>query len=136
MNMLEFVTVKDNILAFLKTHQNDVIDSDIIQNDLKFVFLPNGVVQACIEEMTIDKVLTVRSKDSKAILILAGSGEKLLSDGGYKKKLIEEKKLGSKSDTSETNNNQYKSKKQVLATDNTLSVLSMLSSILFKRVKN
>lgn len=140
MNMLEFVTVKDNILEYLKEHQGEVIDTDIIHKDLKFLFLPNGVVQACIEEMTVDKALTIRTKDTKVILILAGRGEKLLAEGGYKKKLIEEKKLIVTADSMpgalETNNSLYKSNNQAVSSDNTLSILSMLSSILFKRIKN
>ena len=61
MNMLEFVTVKDSILKFIQTHHNEAIESDSINNDLRFRSQPNGVVEACIEEMHEDSAIIIHN---------------------------------------------------------------------------
>ena len=136
--MLEFVTVKDNLLEFLRKHQAEVIDSEIINNDFSFFYKPNGVVQACIEEMVAEKVIIVHQNGTKAILIIADSGKNLLNEGGYKKKFIEDKKLPAKFDSdsviSQTIKSQNIRKKQMSILSNLFNVPSTLSSILFKRI--
>lgn len=134
MNMLEFVTVKDNILKFLKTHQNDVMDSDIINNHVKFFSQPKGVIPACIDEMVMDKSIKILEQDNKYILTLSEKGERLLTEGGYVNKLIEEKKLREKkSDNARATNASYNRKKQITILANTVNALSVLLSILFKK---
>ncbi len=135
MNMLEFVTVKDSILKFLEIHQDEVIDSDIINNNAKFIYQPNGVVLACIDEMTTEKTITIHKAEAKIILTITGSGKRLLADGGYVNKLIEERKLRKiNSDTARTIYASYKRKKQITVLANTANALSVLSAILFKRI--
>ena len=137
MNMFEFVTVKDNILLYLYTHQKEIIDPEIIKNDLKFTFLPNGVVQACIEEMVADHSITIRRIGSGFSLVPAESGKRLLADGGYVKKLTEETTIrtieGITSYKLHKSKRQFISGKQITVLANTASVLSVLSAALFKR---
>jgi hypothetical protein len=139
MNMLEFVTVKDNILEFLSSNQDQVIDSHIIYNDLKFICQPNGVVDACIEEMEVDKMITIHKSAAKDMVAIADSGVKLLAEGGYSKRLITEKKiiLNNFNPVSNPVNKtaiRFKRKKQINVMAGSLGVVSVLSSILFKRI--
>lgn len=137
MNMLEFVKVKDNLLEFLNTRRNEVVDYDAIKNHLNFFSLPNGVVEACIEEMTMDKAIS-RSMEPKTSIIITGSGEKLLSSGGYAKKLMEENVLRQNadimSDTLYTPNVLYRRSKQITVKSRSINASSILPSVLFKRV--
>lgn len=136
--MLEFVTVKDQLLAFLKAHQNDVIDSDNINNDLMFNSQPNGVVQACIDEMAIDKAIILYKKETNFILILTHHGERILSEGGYVRELINKKKFREKTDTKAEPlylpNTLYKRNRQIAVISNTVNALSIVSALLFKRI--
>jgi len=138
MNMLEFVTVKDQLLAFLKTYQNEVIDFDIINNNLMFNSLPNGVVQACIDEMAMDKTIIIYQKETKFILALTHSGKRVLSEGGYVGKLIEAKKIRKKTDSEAETlympNTLYKKNRQIAVIANTVNALSVVSAVLFKRI--
>ncbi len=136
--MLEFVKVKDNLLEFLNIYRNEIVDYDVIRNHLNFFSLPNGVVEACIEEMTLDKAIIIRSMESKISMIITGSGERLLSSGGYVKKLKEENILRQnddiRSDTLYTPNVLYRRSKQITVKSSSINASSILSSVLFKRV--
>lgn len=136
--MLEFVTVKDQMLEFLKTHQDKAIDSDIINFDVRFNSLPNGVIEACIEEMKNDNVIKVKNVKDKDLLGITDSGQRFLGAGGYTKKLIEEKKVraiaDSKSEPLYMPNALYKRNRQIALITNTVNTLSVVSALLFKRI--
>jgi hypothetical protein len=135
MNMLEFVTVKDNLLEFLRQNQDEVIDTSRINKNIKFSSQPNGVIDACIEEMEVDNVITFSKKDTT--MAIAESGIRLLDEGGYSKRLIVEKKIIVKpvvSDTIYKKANRINKGNEITDSANLLRVFSMLSSILFKRV--
>jgi hypothetical protein len=136
MNMLEFVTVKDNILEFLKSHQGKVIDSHLIYNDLKFIRQPNGVVEACIDEMEADNVITTHKAESKDMVAIAASGVKLLAEGGYSKRLIIEKKIivNNYPPVAQTKAPRLKRRKEISVISGSLGVISVVSAILFKRI--
>jgi hypothetical protein len=136
MNMLEFVTVKDNILEFLKTNQDEVIDSSLIYSDLKFNRQPNGVVDACIEEMQVDKVITIQKAKAKDMVAIADSGVKLLAEGGYSRRLIIEKKIiiNNFPPVAHTKVQRLKRRRDISVIASSLGVISVVSSILFKRI--
>jgi predicted rRNA methylase YqxC with S4 and FtsJ domains len=135
MNMLEFVTVKDNILKFLQSH-SEATDSDLIHKDLSFSSLPNGVAKACIEEMDEDRAITAYNEKGKDLLIISESGKKLLAAGGYTKRYIEKKKekiyidsINLQAIKSENNR-----KKQVSVMAFIVSFISLFESLLIKRI--
>jgi hypothetical protein len=138
MTMLEFVTVKDQLLAFLKTHQDEAIETNIINNDLIFHSLPNGVLEACIEEMERDNVIKVQRVKAKDLLGITDTGKRLLGAGGYSKKLIEEKKARAMADSTSDPlympNTLYKRNRQIALITNTVNALSIVSAVLFKRI--
>lgn len=138
MNMHEFVTVKDQLLEFLKAHQNEVVDSEKINSNTRFHSLPNGVIEACIDEMKADNVIKVQNVKSKYLLSITDSGKMFLGMGGYAKRLIEEKKhramVDAKSAPLCMPGTLYKRNRQIALINNTVSALSVLSSILFKRI--
>ena len=76
--------------------------------------------------------------EPKTSIIITGSGEKLLSSGGYAKKLMEENVLRQNadimSDTLYTPNVLYRRSKQITVKSRSINASSILPSVLFKRV--
>lgn len=136
--MIEFVTVKDQLLEFLKTHQNEVIDFDSINSITRFHSLPNGVIEACIDEMKADNVIKVQNVKSKHLLNITDSGKMFLGMGGYAKRLVEERKHRAMVDAKSVPlcmpATLYKRNRQIALISNTVSALSVVSAILFKRI--
>lgn len=138
MNMLEFVTVKDDILKFLQTHHPEAIDSDVLHGNSYFNSQPNGVMEACISEMEEDNSITVKNKEKKTIIGITDSGMKLLDDGGYVKLLFEKRKskekLYAEARKLRPANREYKRQRQASLISDTVGVLSLVGSLLFKRI--
>jgi len=134
--MLEFVTIKDSILKFIQTHHNEAIESDSINNDLRFRAQPNGVVEACIEEMHADSAIIIHNVKGKDLLIISDFGKKLLADGGYTIRYIGSKKEKIYTDSINLQPVQTEPhrKKQVSVAAVLLAFISLFESVIFKRI--
>jgi predicted transcriptional regulator len=80
MNMLEFVTVKDNILKYLNANKN--VNSTHISSDTKFLNLPKDVIETSLNEMFADDTIKINNENGVNLKITR-KGENLLSEGGY-----------------------------------------------------
>jgi BRCT domain type II-containing protein len=86
MDELEIAALKDKILMYLNENYGDSIVSTGIFNYLKFDSLPNGVFQACLQEMGKDDVIICNeASGTRTILKIKNKGAKLLTEGGYTK---------------------------------------------------
>jgi hypothetical protein len=84
MDDLEIATLKDNILNYLQKHSETAIDLDVIKKDLKLHTMPRGIVNACVAEMEMEKVITFFPIESgDGILLTNDKGQKFLAEGGY-----------------------------------------------------
>jgi hypothetical protein len=136
MNMLEFVAVKDSILKFIQTHHNEAIDTDSINKELQFRTQPNGVVEACIEEMHEDKAIILHNVKGKNLVILSEPGRKLLDEGGYTYRYIETKKEKIYTDSINLPpvESEHSNRKQVSVAAVILGFIALFESVLFKRI--
>jgi BRCT domain type II-containing protein len=86
MDELEIAALKDKILMYLNENYGDSIVSTGIFNYLKLDSLPNGVFQACLQEMGKDDVIICNEvPGTRTILKIKNKGAKLLTEGGYTK---------------------------------------------------
>jgi hypothetical protein len=95
MDELAIAELKDKILTYLNENYGDSIISTGIFKHLKLDFLPNGVFQACIQEMEKDDVIVCTdASGGRTILKIKNKGAKRLVEGGYTKpvqdKIIEQ----------------------------------------------
>lgn len=91
MDSLEIAQLKDSILNYLNDHSKKNIPSEVIYNELKLENVPSAIYNVSLKEMDRENVIhSADTSGNKSILILTDAGRKLLSAGGYVKRLDEE----------------------------------------------
>jgi hypothetical protein len=91
MDSLEIAQLKDSILNYLNDHSKKNIPSEVIYNELKLENVPSAIYNVSLKEMDRENVIhTTDTSGNRSILILTEAGRKLLSEGGYGKRLDEE----------------------------------------------
>jgi len=91
MDSLEIAQLKDSILNYLNDHSKKNIPSEVVYDELKLENVPSAIYNVSLKEMDREKVIhTTDTSGNRSILILTDAGRKLLSEGGYVKRLDEE----------------------------------------------
>jgi hypothetical protein len=91
MDSLEIAQLKDSILNYLNDHANKNIASEVIYSELKLEKVPLAIFNVSLKEMDRENVIhSTDTSGNRSILILTDTGRKLLSEGGYVKRLDEE----------------------------------------------
>jgi len=91
MDSLEIAQLKDSILNYLNDHSRKNIPSELVYNELKLENVPSAIYNVSLKEMDRENVIhTTDTSGNRSILILTEAGRKLLSEGGYVKRLDEE----------------------------------------------
>jgi hypothetical protein len=91
MDSLEIAQLKDSILNYLNDHANKNVASEVIYTELKLEKVPLAIYNVSLKEMDRENVIhSADASGNRSILILTDTGRKLLSEGGYVKRLDEE----------------------------------------------
>jgi hypothetical protein len=91
MDSLEIAQLKDSILNYLNDHSKKNIPSEVVYNDLTLENVPSAIYNVSLKEMDRENVIhSTDTSGNRSILILTDAGRKLLSEGGYVKRLDEE----------------------------------------------
>ncbi len=91
MDSLEIAQLKDSILNYLNDHSKKNIPSEVVYNELRLEHVPSAIYNVSIKEMDRENVIhSADTSGNNSILILTEAGRKLLSEGGYVKRLDEE----------------------------------------------
>jgi hypothetical protein len=91
MDSLEIAQLKDSILNYLNDHSKKNIPSEVVYSELKLENVPSAIFNVSLKEMDRENVIhTTDTSGNRSILILTEAGRKLLSEGGYVKRLDEE----------------------------------------------
>ncbi|RPI65277.1 MAG: hypothetical protein EHM47_18910 [Ignavibacteriales bacterium] len=91
MDSLEIAQLKDSILNYLNDRSKKNIPSEVVYSELKLENVPSAIYNVSLKEMDRENVIhTTDTSGNRSILILTEAGRKLLSEGGYVKRLDEE----------------------------------------------
>jgi hypothetical protein len=91
MDSLEIAQLKDSILNYLNDHSKKNTPSEVVYNELKLENVPSAIYNVSLKEMDREQVIhSTDTSGNRSILILTEAGRKLLSEGGYVKRLDEE----------------------------------------------
>ena len=91
MDSLEIAQLKDSILNYLNDHSKKNIPSEVVYDELKLENVPSAIYNVSLKEMDRENVIhTTDTSGNRSILIITDAGRKLLSEGGYVKRLDEE----------------------------------------------
>ena len=91
MDSLEIAQLKDSILNYLNDRSKKNVPSEVVYNELKLENVPSAIYNVSLKEMDRENVIhSTDTSGNKSILILTDAGRKLLSEGGYVKRLDEE----------------------------------------------
>ena len=91
MDSLEIAQLKDSILDYLNDHANKNIASEVVYSELKLEKVPPAIYNVSLKEMDRENVIhSAETSGNRSIIILTETGRKLLSEGGYVKRLDEE----------------------------------------------
>jgi hypothetical protein len=91
MDSLEIAQLKDSILTYLNDHSKKNIPSEVVYDELKLENVPSAIYNVSLKEMDRENVIhSTDTSGNRSILKLTEAGRKLLSEGGYVKRLDEE----------------------------------------------
>lgn len=91
MDSLEIAQLKDSILNYLNDHSKKNIPSEVVYDELNLENVPSAIYNVSLKEMNRENVVhSTDTSGNRSILILTEAGRKLLSEGGYVKRLDEE----------------------------------------------
>ena len=91
MDSLEIAQLKDSILNYLNDHASKNIASEVVYSELKLEKVPPAIYNVSLKEMDRENVIhSAETSGNRSIIILTETGRKLLSEGGYVKRLDEE----------------------------------------------
>jgi len=147
MDSLEIAQLKDSILNYLNDRSKKNVPSEVVYNELKLENVPSAIYNVSLKEMDRENVVhSTDTSGNRSILIITEAGRKLLSEGGYVKRLDEE----FRKDKQQEDDVLYEKEKTVLETKDLksrikgayalsilaiiISVASLLYSIFYKLI--